>query len=340
MKASIMSWVLEIKLRRKMLDQASLWLWSREEVQGVQEKPGKENDFFEPQKGNDVVEYHSKEHEIEKKWLHEEKFLENTPFLYLNVFVSISSEPDREKFLEDFLENEVEVEEINWVEIQDRDYIEEYKKNVVPSRFGDGIWVGPPWMDVPADVKVSFQIDPGMAFGTGEHPTTQMCLESLQNLAKDKSFSLQKGFLDLGCGTGILSLGIRKFFPHVPMVVSDLDPLCRDEFAKNFNLNKIASSDIVQSWGTDAHCSEILKKNYSFDCVVSNIYAEVLAELSSDVAQLLRPGGRWIASGILEGKSSEKLLASLPSSFTMLEEHRRTYKEENWLCYVWENKGS
>jgi ribosomal protein L11 methyltransferase len=142
-----------------------------------------------------------------------------------------------------------------------------------------------------------------MAFGTGDHPTTQLCLEKLFEL-RERGLK-PKRILDLGTGTGVLALASRKFFPEAKISAIDLDPQCEENFLKNFELNQENPHSINQGFGSSG---DIRSVQENFDLVVSNIYAEVLASLLPEIDRVLDSQCLWITSGILKGPSESHLL--------------------------------
>ena len=141
-------------------------------------------------------------------------------------------------------------------------------------------WVGPPW-ETPVKRKVPVIIEPGMAFGLGDHPTTQLCLELLADGPPPRRV------LDIGTGTGILAVAVQKLFPKAELWLTDLDPQCRASVEHNFKLNSLPRP-AHQRYGTRA-----LPRG-PFDLVLSNVYLEALKALALRIT-----GRRWIVSGLL-----------------------------------------
>ncbi|MEO5667770.1 MAG: 50S ribosomal protein L11 methyltransferase, partial [Bdellovibrionota bacterium] len=205
------------------------------------------------------------------------------------------------------------------------DYLENYKKSVRGVSFGENLWVGPPWDDAP-EGRQAFIVEPGMAFGTGDHPTTQMCLEFLELLSRNSDFRPKKIY-DIGTGSGILAVAARTFFPESEIVMTDLDPLCELEVKKTFALNNVSLEGCRLVCGPQADLKREKNKWPPGDLLLSNIYAEVLASLLPELAQLVKRGAPWVVSGLLEGPATEEFEARATEKFFLLEECRTQTRE-------------
>ncbi len=234
------------------------------------------------------------------------------------------------------------VRELSWSLLPNHDYLENYKKSVKGHSFGQNLWVGPPWDKIP-EGKTIFIVEPGMAFGTGDHPTTQMCLELLESLSNSthnpggnssevknpiQSVDISQiktsnlPLYDIGTGTGVLALAAKKFFPQRAQILTDLDPLCRIEVEKVFAANGEDLKSSVLRFGPSADLSkvEIGSKDWpKSDFLISNIYAEVLTGLMPKIAELSLPGGLWIVSGLLESAASKEFDEQASQYFELLE---------------------
>ena len=200
------------------------------------------------------------------------------------------------------------------------DWENEWKKFFKPRRVGSHFVVRPTWesFDALSGDKV-IVLDPGQAFGTGDHPTTRMCLEYLEmQVAPGNSV------LDLGCGSGILAVGAKMVGAGETLAI-DIDPIAVEVAKENITRNnvevKTAVGDVLE-----------LQLESRWDIVVSNIISATLINLAPDAAYALRPGGKWIVSGIITQNWSDVKKAAEKSGFTYIE-HR---EEDGWNAGVFE----
>lgn len=175
--------------------------------------------------------------------------------------------------------------------LHETDWRDAWKKHFGVQRIGHGVVIVPSWIEYKLRKgEVVVRIDPGMAFGTGQHPTTAMCLRALEKIgARDAMV------LDLGCGSGILSiaavlLGAR----HV--LALDIDPQAIKATAQNAADNGVAGAIEARAGTID----EKSVPDETFDLALANISGLTLERLAPALAGVLRPGGRLVASGFLE----------------------------------------
>ena len=181
--------------------------------------------------------------------------------------------------------------------VQDEDWAEAWKKHYKPIRLGKRTLIRPLWIEVepePDDIEIA--LDPGMAFGTGTHPTTQLCLEALERMVTP---SLD--ILDLGCGSGILSIAAAKLGAG-NIIAVDIDQLAVDATIENAGQNKVA--DKIQTYR--GSLETVITSARRFDLVVVNILAKIIIEMCDQkLGQTVRPGGRAIFSGIIEDQRTD-----------------------------------
>jgi ribosomal protein L11 methyltransferase len=175
-------------------------------------------------------------------------------------------------------------------QLEDKDWEREWMDNFHPMRFGERLWICPSWRDVPDPNAVNVMLDPGLAFGTGTHPTTAMCLQWLDSLDLT-----DKTVIDFGCGSGILAIAALKLgAKHV--VGIDIDPQAIQ-----------ASRDNAERNGVSERLSLYLPKdqpeNLSADVVVANILAGPLRELAPLIGVLPVSGGHLGLSGVLASQA-------------------------------------
>ncbi len=184
-------------------------------------------------------------------------------------------------------------------DVAEEDWAESWKEHFHVERFGERIVVVPSWRTYdarPGDAVL--KLDPGMAFGTGQHETTRMCLEALERAVRPGM-----RVLDAGCGSGILSLAAAKLGARAVLAV-DIDPDCvrvTDENARANGVERIvraAQGSLGGAWPFDAQAA-------AFDVVVANIIARAIVELAAPLVEALAPGGRLIVSGVIGERESE-----------------------------------
>jgi len=197
-------------------------------------------------------------------------------------------------------------------QLEDKDWEREWMDNFHPMRFGERLWICPSWRDVPDPNAVNVMLDPGLAFGTGTHPTTAMCLQWLDSLDLT-----DKTVIDFGCGSGILAIAALKLgAKHV--VGIDIDPQAIQ-----------ASRDNAERNGVSERLSLYLPKdqpeNLSADVVVANILAGPLRELAPLISVLPVAGVHLGLSGILASQAQ-----SVADAYQDLFELDPVAEKEEW----------
>ena len=179
--------------------------------------------------------------------------------------------------------------------VEDQDWTESWKKDVRATRAGR-LWVGPSWLteSKPSDC-IGLVIDPGMAFGTGDHPTTAMCMEAICDWLSDKSHE-GCSVLDVGTGSGILAMAARKLGSG-PAVANDIDPQAVDIARENAAKNGV---DGVE-WTT----KPLERIRGRFGLVLANIFANVLCHYAPRLSEATAQGGRLMLTGILSEQAAE-----------------------------------
>lgn len=204
--------------------------------------------------------------------------------------------------------------------ISEEDWANNWKKFFKPLPIGEKLLIQPTWYEnVPADGRKVLNIDPGMAFGTGGHATTKLCLETLEKYVTDG-----KTVLDVGCGSGILSIASMLFGAKSTVGV-DIDALAVKTAKENVELNGFGEPECTMLQGNLA--DEVSGK---FDVVAANIVADVIIMFSSQVGEFMTADSVFIISGIIDTREQDVLAALEENGFTPIE------RKENagWLCFV------
>lgn len=208
--------------------------------------------------------------------------------------------------------------EVTVSEVEEQDWAEAWKQFFVVRRLGQRIVVKPSWEDFsPEPGDIVLDLDPGQAFGTGDHPTTRMCLELVEKYAPGVD-----GVADIGCGSGILAVAALKL-GATGVVAGDIDPVSVEATRENLARNGVAADQVVVGKGFDA-----LPDHDTYNLVLSNIISAALIALTPDVARRVRPQGVWIMSGIIQANWPDVRTAAERAGFT-LEDHR---EEGEWVA--------
>ncbi len=179
-------------------------------------------------------------------------------------------------------------------QLEDKDWVREWMDNFHPMKFGERLWICPSWKPVPDENAVNVMLDPGLAFGTGTHPTTALCLAWLD--AQDLQ---DKVVIDFGCGSGILAIAALKLGAK-RVIGIDIDPQAITASRDNAQRNNVSDQ-------LELYLPEDAPKNIVADVVVANILAGPLRELSTSIECLVKANGKLALSGILEQQADELL---------------------------------
>ena len=215
--------------------------------------------------------------------------------------------------------------EISCTDMDEEDWANNWKQYYKPLHIGEHMVIRPCWEDYDAqpDEKV-VTIDPGMAFGTGGHETTSMCLELLEQVIKPEDT-----LLDVGCGSGILSIAGLTLGAKEAWGV-DIDPMAVKIAGENGELNGFSSDRLRLQAGnlTD-------KISGTFDVAVANIIADVIIMLSDQIGQFLKEDAPFICAGIIAERAEDVETALTENGFTVIE--KKTKKD--WVAYLTRYKG-
>ena len=209
--------------------------------------------------------------------------------------------------------------------VNDQDWLHEWKKHFQPIRIGI-VLIVPEWDKDAHESDIIFTIDPGSAFGTGQHATTMLCVEALQKHMKPKNM-----VLDVGCGSGILSI-ISLLLGAKQAVGCDIDPAAVEVTRKNAGLNPVDASALKLYVGDILTCTELQASinHFKFDIVVANIVADTIINLSPIISNILKPRGVFIASGIIIERLEDVIATLTFNDFEIID----IKISEGWCCVV------
>ncbi|MCS3454797.1 ribosomal protein L11 methyltransferase [Aeromonas sp. BIGb0405] len=177
-------------------------------------------------------------------------------------------------------------------QLEDKDWVREWMDHFHPMQFGERLWICPSWRDVPNPDAVNVMLDPGLAFGTGTHPTTALCLQWLDGLDLTG-----KTVVDFGCGSGILGIAALKL-GAARVIGIDIDPQAIQASRDNAERNGVAGQ-------IELYLPADQPDGISADVVVANILAGPLRELAPLIKGLGKPGSLMALSGVLESQAPE-----------------------------------
>jgi ribosomal protein L11 methyltransferase len=270
-------------------------------------EPQAPGDFLDAQGGEIIKAYFPQDVRSEKRIAQVQKYLESLS----EIFAYLATPT---------LQTEI---------ISDPDWGEQWKKYFKPIRVSNNIIVKPTWERyAPSSRDIVIEIDPGMAFGTGQHASTRMCIEALEDIImKDRSVKDWK-VLDIGCGTGILGITAAKLgAEHVTCV--DIDKKAIEIARENAAINHV--DDKMEIINQDA---ATLKEPRNL--IIANLTAKLLLKIRPTLINLLEPEGYMIISGIIEqdAKNIEENFSVAPLT------QNRVITEKEWVCYVFKKSSS
>lgn len=194
-----------------------------------------------------------------------------------------------------------QLQEIVLNELEDQVWERAWMKDFQPTAFGERLWIYPSWVEMPDDGSVKILLDPGLAFGSGTHPTTALCLEWL-----DQHPPEYKNVIDVGCGSGVLAIAAARLGAST-IVATDIDEQALIATQDNMQRNQLPDSQIVRCFPeqldeqlalTLAECQQ-RQQNTKVDLILANILAAPLLEFAKHFADHLVEGGQIVLSGIL-----------------------------------------
>lgn len=219
----------------------------------------------------------------------------------------------------DIGKNNVSISEVN-----EEEWATAWKKYYHPVKISERFTIVPTWEEytpVSSD-ELIIELDPGMAFGTGTHPTTVMCIQALERTVKSGDI-----VIDVGTGSGVLSIAAAMLGAE-KVTALDLDEVAVNSARLNIELNKVHHAvDVKQNNLLDG-------VEPGADIVVANILAEVILRFTGDVSSVVKQGGYFIASGIIQPKKQEVKDAMIEAGFEIVE----TLQMEDWVAIIGRRK--
>lgn len=212
--------------------------------------------------------------------------------------------------------------------VQEENWANSWKEHFYPQKISESFVVKPTWREYqPHSTERVIQIDPGMAFGTGTHPSTYLAVTALEELALLKKFRKdQPKMLDVGTGSGILAIA-AAMLGLSEITALDIDRVAIQVAKENILLNrvqkrvKVLRSDLVE---------RVIEQGKTFHIVTANIIAEIILQLIDDLPRILEEDGYFIASGIISSRYSAVQTALLQQGFRLV----RIFREGEWVALI------
>jgi ribosomal protein L11 methyltransferase len=247
-------------------------------------------------------------------------------YLPVNSFLGETVEAIKESINNLIIHNiDIGINKVTICEVHEEEWATAWKKYYNPVKISEKFTIVPTWEDytpVSSD-ELIIELDPGMAFGTGTHPTTVLCIQALERIVKSGD-----EVIDVGTGSGVLSIAAALLgAKHIRAF--DLDEVAVTTARINIKLNKVNKTvDISQNNLLDGVIE------HSADVVVANILAEVILRFIDDAARVVKPGGYFIASGIIQQKKEQVMEALVGAGFEIVE----TILMEDWVAIISKKK--
>ena len=205
--------------------------------------------------------------------------------------------------------------------VKEEDWANNWKQYYKPTRIGDNIVIKPEWEDYEAgENDLVIRMDPGMAFGTGSHETTSMCIVNLEKYVNKDST-----VFDIGCGSGILGIVAAKLGAK-DVVGIDIDAVAVKVAKENISKNGVDKVMVAM----EGNLADDMDKDKKADIVVANIIADIIVILAKDVKSFLKEGGIFISSGIILAKIDEVVASLEENGFEIVS----VEKKGEWACVI------
>ncbi|WP_293966637.1 50S ribosomal protein L11 methyltransferase [uncultured Eubacterium sp.] len=239
----------------------------------------------------------------------------------IHIYINPEENPmESVSFLKERLNASGIEHEITVSDCKVEDWQNNWKQYFHPMPIGEKLLIRPVWIDdYDADGRAVLDIEPGLAFGSGSHPTTRLCLETLERYVKNGD-----EVLDIGCGSGILSIATLLLGAKHALGV-DIDSLAVKTAKENAKQNGFAKDRFTAVQGNLSD-----KVSGKFDIVVANIVADIIMEFNTEVGKFLKDDGVYITGGIIENREDEVLYSFNQNGFEVIERH----ENNGWLVFV------
>lgn len=239
----------------------------------------------------------------------------------IHVYVNPHENPlEAVSFIKERLDNENIEHDIKIADCATEDWVNNWKQYFHPMPIGEKLLIRPTWEDeYDAGGRKVLHIEPGLAFGTGSHPTTKLCLETLEKYIDENST-----VLDIGCGSGILSIAALLLGAKNAFGV-DIDSLAVKTAMANAAENNLDNSRFTAVQGNLSD-----KVTGKYNVIVANIVADIIIEFNKSVGQYLEDGGVYITGGIIDTREDEVLYSFSQNGFEVLQR----FEEKCWLVFV------
>jgi len=214
-------------------------------------------------------------------------------------------------------------------EVEQEDWGESWKDHYQPIPVGDRLLILPAWLESNDDTRLPLILDPGMAFGTGTHPTTRLCLQAMENLLAPGQF-----VVDLGCGSGILSIAAARLGAG-RILALDTDPIAVDATQDNMRRNGVHTLIDVRNGSLETLLQILQGKGC--DLLLANILAPILHSLLEEgLADAMQPGATCILSGVLDHQAEDLIEAASRKSLLIT----ATLSEHDWRALTFKKQGA
>lgn len=272
--------------------------------------------------------YQQKAHDYDWDYAERELFREDEDVVYIKTY--ISDEKNVLKFIED---TRLRIQElgdcgldvgegtVTTGQVKEEDWANNWKKYYKPTLIGDRIVIKPEWEDYEVkNQEIVVELNPGMAFGTGNHETTSMCIENLEKYVKEDSV-----VFDIGCGSGILGICAAKLGAK-EVIGIDIDEVAVKVAKENIDKNHVGSNMTA----IKGNLADDIDPSKKADVVVANIMADIVMFLIKDVRSFLKDSGKFISSGIILDKVDEVVACLEENGFKDIQVN----KKGEWSCIV------